>query len=645
MLMTQTEEYNHVRYYGGEVHYLTYAAEGIIWCTADMTGTVKRETALEIPESVGVLSKICSAAYGTDDLWMIAEQSISEKELRYILLRLDETGSLLFSQELTDLLLTSPQEIAQQDDFLYIASDMTVYVLNFEGTVCRELDAAGEIQQLVYDSNGLLYCVLSAGPIYRLSENRMDLRDSAWELSPGQFLSAGCAGYDFLVSDREQLFGLKLDSGECILLLDWSDQALLDGMAQGICCSNDHSYLILNYNTVTGKYELLQLNTKDSNEEYLILRLGVDGNKNWLSNRVEDAVNQFNRTHDSVMIEIVTIESMEALERSAINGDAPDLICLLNVNLSVPDCVEKNLLVDLYSFLNTDEKIKKTDLVEAYCASQEIGGCLYASGTSFGYRTLIAQASLVGQTPGWSMSEFRQVLNAMPPDMAVMSEMTQTSFLSEMLSYTINTYVDLENYTCDFQCESFLDLLEISKSYFSQEPHPAVEYGVQSGEFLLEYQFCSGTRSVHTFFQYDEGMTRIGFPGLSGTGAVLFVPDSAFYGICAWSTHQEAAWSFLRELFSEEFQSQSTTGFPVLQSSFDNCMEELITNGTILQADAELFYDLVNGCSGTDQASITILNLILSEADAYFDGQRTAKDTAELIQSRVSVYLAEQNGS
>ena len=52
--------------------------------------------------------------------------------------------------------------------------------------------------------------------------------------------------------------------------------------------------------------------------------------------------------------------------------------------------------------------------------------------------------------------------------------------------------------------------------------------------------------------------------------------------------------------------------------------------------------ELYNSCTTVYSYNQSILEIISDEADAYFNGEKTAEQTASLIQSRVSLYVAEQ---
>ena len=62
----------------------------------------------------------------------------------------------------------------------------------------------------------------------------------------------------------------------------------------------------------------------------------------------------------------------------------------------------------------------------------------------------------------------------------------------------------------------------------------------------------------------------------------------------------------------------------------------LMTEEAIARVDALL--ESLTQCYQYDEA---MMNIIIEEASAFFSGQKTAEEVAGLIQSRVSIYVAE----
>ena len=58
--------------------------------------------------------------------------------------------------------------------------------------------------------------------------------------------------------------------------------------------------------------------------------------------------------------------------------------------------------------------------------------------------------------------------------------------------------------------------------------------------------------------------------------------------------------------------------------------------------DADRFLSLLSEIENVAIYDNAVLDIISKESAAFFKGDKTAEDAAELIQSKVSIYLAEQ---
>ncbi|MBR0171825.1 MAG: hypothetical protein IJQ21_03435 [Lachnospiraceae bacterium] len=106
---------------------------------------------------------------------------------------------------------------------------------------------------------------------------------------------------------------------------------------------------------------------------------------------------------------------------------------------------------------------------------------------------------------------------------------------------------------------------------------------------------------------------------------------------------EEAAWQFVRELLSNEWQG-TVDGFPVTKESF----EERVT-GALSREDLELtdedisqFLELINVTEVFIHNDIRISGIILEEAQTFFEGVKSADEVTGIMNSRIKLYLEEQ---
>ena len=61
------------------------------------------------------------------------------------------------------------------------------------------------------------------------------------------------------------------------------------------------------------------------------------------------------------------------------------------------------------------------------------------------------------------------------------------------------------------------------------------------------------------------------------------------------------------------------------------------------QEDVSKFYDYTVSVNSLNNMNIEITNIIAEEASAYYCGQKTAEEVADIIQNRVTVYINENS--
>ena len=140
--------------------------------------------------------------------------------------------------------------------------------------------------------------------------------------------------------------------------------------------------------------------------------------------------------------------------------------------------------------------------------------------------------------------------------------------------------------------------------------------------------------------------------------------------ITAACKNVDAAWSFVRNWLTEDYQTKDYMyEFPTNRHAFETMAERAMTQeytedpetgeqipvmdtywfedgevqvGPLTQEEYDAFMRLYESCNSIYSYDEAILNIIKEEIEPFFDGQKTAEETARLIQNRVSLYVAEQ---
>lgn len=395
---------------------------------------------------------------------------------------------------------------------------------------------------------------------------------------------------------------------------------------------------ILKFNKSNTKYRIVTDIYADENEEY------------------EDAIKRFNA--------------------DIISGKDIDIIDLSMSEYN--NYAQKGALEDLTPYFGREEEYNLSNYLEGVVKAYTNNGKIYCLPASVQLNGYVGATSVVGEENNWTMQEFRDFVKSLPNGVDPMRNPTCDGILGTMLYYGMDEYVDFEKNSCNFNDKEFVALLELcskypdSETYYEnmEEDEDDSEVTLLRNKKVMMEEFYIG--SVEEFMvekeKFGEDVTIKGYPVKEGSGIVV-TTGSSLLGIGSKSKHKDEAWDFIKEFYSEEYQqSNENYGFPLRKSALDKSIEkemdqtwaEVGPDGNKYMTrydfeDVELYvpypneqeldtiYEIINSADRAGTYSEEIMEMILEEAQSCFKGEKDAKDVADVIQSRVSIYLKENS--
>ena len=191
-----------------------------------------------------------------------------------------------------------------------------------------------------------------------------------------------------------------------------------------------------------------------------------------------------------------------------------------------------------------------------------------------------------------------------------------------------------------------------------------LENGISS---VQEYQM------LHTMF--GEDITFIGYPNSERKGNLIRSTNTDI-AITSKSDNKEAAWEFVKVFLSDEYQEGLVSehggwGFPIKRSALEkqfeldmtpNYYEDESGNQTespktswgyddfqaeiyaAKQEDIDAVMEVLTSAERpAGSVNEEIMTIITEETEAFFGGQKSAKETADIIQNRVKIYVSENS--
>lgn len=507
-----------------------------------------------------------------------------------------------------------------------------------------------------------------------------------------QFYNGG-GEYDLYVSTDNTLSGVDLETGSITTVIDWlksgfdtttMDRATVLSDGRILCTSYKYDTEGEGYSWSGSDMILTILSKVDPSEvpdKELITVYAY-----YLDYQVKQRIVEFNKSSDKYQIEVTTYydyddgtgsydAGLTKFNNDLISGNIPDII-LLDNSMAVDSYISKGILADLYTYIDKDESINREDYLPNVLDAFSVNGKLYQIAPSFTINTVVGKSSVVGTKEGWTMADYLALAQA-NPDKEMFAEMTKEGFLSTALGYCLNSYVNPETGECYFNGDGFKGLLEAANAYPQEIDYDSLyadesywterESAYRDGKTLLNSAYLFSFQNIREIEQgqFGEPITFVGFPCDNGNGACI-ITNTANMAITSKAKNPDGAWEFVRYFLTDEYQNTITGSFPLKTSAYPALMEKAkekpyymdgdekveydntywigdtqINIGVNTDADNERIMNYIKSVTSVANYDQSLMNIINEEAGAYFSGQKSIDEVAEIIQNRASTYISE----
>ncbi len=575
-------------------------------------------------------------------------------------------------------------------------------VIGPDGHDAYSISCEGYVEELFRLADGRLAAILSA------DERQLCILDTEKaRLEPVTDIDYGASGmiaggiWDYCYTEGDSFYGCDLGA-EPIRLFNWTEcgvnaqeAKILDVSSDGVVTVSINKY---DEKHDTGSLELVIFrpaagSDREQKESITLAVMQLDYG-------VQELVADFNRRNDRYRVEIIDYSLYDkgkdgskagttVLTTEILSGAMPDILCLNGLNYR--QLAASGILEDLYPYIDTDSTLDRSDFFPNVLSALETDGKLCCTVSGFMVDSAIGARSVVGDGPSWTYEQFSAALASMPEGCTAFDEhVTRYDVLSTCLALDMIDYVDWSSGEVRFDSPQFIQLLEFSSTFPDEYYWENAEF---SGIDSLEERLSQGRQmlvqtnanSIDDFFYNNyasslgDDITYIGYPTLHGTGSMLSFSGAPIFSITEGSEHKDAAWTFLRTLFTREYQSRHITILPSRLDLFEEKAAEAATVQYLknedgkyeLNADgeripisrysvwdpmknsfAEIYAlseekigqirELVTGTAKAEDYDMNILDIVEEETAPFFAGQKTAAEVAKLVQSKVNLYVNEQ---
>jgi len=378
-----------------------------------------------------------------------------------------------------------------------------------------------------------------------------------------------------------------------------------------------------------------------------------------ISDTVRKLATDFNMSNDEYYVEItdyydydnVVSENNEQSERFLyeINtGELPDILVFSDTydGISVDTLAQKGYLTDLGALIDTDDALSRSDFLSNILDAVSIDGTLYTVPIDYVILTAAAATQITGGGTGCTLDDLKGWITAYP-DYGVMCETGKEQVLSYLLRANAHSFI-ADNGSAALDADMLRELLEFVGNL--PDTWPSFDSGVFSGGNLLsplELFEADGSFFVESHLGGSD-YSLVGIPCADGNGQVV-LPFREI-AIASNTANSEGCWEFVRYALSADFQNIIATGkasiwqLPLRKDALETA-ETTIVQKYDLDAPNPVFDTLIRSANKVYRSNSLeggIIDIIEEEAELAFSGQKSLDSAVSSIQSRASIYIAEQ---
>ena len=512
----------------------------------------------------------------------------------------------------------------------------------------------------------------------------------------------GLAYNDF---DNRGIYIYNMDTGKNTTLLEWKDQDLNVSNQTTVSAfplSAKKIFVIVqahSKDTGESEYTYYMLNRADKNPNAGKKLIRIAGFY-MSSPDLQKAIFDFNKTSTEYRAEYVDYNArltqggneedydkvIKEINAEILSGSMPDVL-FMGDQLDFMMYANKGLFADLYSFMEKDPDYKRELFHDSLLKALETNGQLLYMADYFILDCLVGRESYTGNINGWTIEEFENAVASLSTDVKILANQSRSMLLEGLLSASFNEYVDSATNTSKFDSQSFIDLLEFCKKYgisddlLNNGEWVDEESLFKDGELALLRTYMSDANGfTRTWNLLQEKLNFVGFPSAERTGPVAGV--SNYFAISSSSPHQQQAWDLIKTVISPKTQDEAGQGYgyglPVRKSSLELAIDKAMnpsedeqgggiwrdgmvyssyssnkmTTGLLpgwfpdsepmSEEAAAALRDLVNNIGAVRNYNMSLFKIVQEEVTPFFNDQKSAKETAEIIHNRIKTHLNEQ---
>ncbi len=407
-----------------------------------------------------------------------------------------------------------------------------------------------------------------------------------------------------------------------------------------------------------------------SSEKIRVVMRGFHFNNGWIKTAVEN----FNRQSEAYFISLEEAGGKDwddfATQTSIeiASGGGPDILFGEVMSDYIQGMIDKGGLEDLMPYMEASG-IGEEDYFPAVFSNWRKEEKIYGINASMFVYRYCMNTSVLGLEQVWDIKTLVDTLCAYDEQAMYMVSAEAGDILEMFLEGSDDFWgmLDWEAGTCDFGGDLFAKMLEAAGRYAYDEN--------QDYPILVEHVYCNDLYSFCTSEHLKEmGKVQVGVMFPDGCHAGVNTAYQTL-SINANSTRKQGAWEFIAYLLGEEWQQEliRREEIPASRKAFqvmvDSKLADLhnytsreiwfwemiggeyvvasrreLTAGSITDDWVEAFTKTMEEARCLPIRTQAIMEVVLEEAEDYFNGIKSVEEVVRIIENRVRIYMNEQAG-
>lgn len=505
-------------------------------------------------------------------------------------------------------------------------------------------------------------------------------------------LFRGCGDYNVMIKSELSLFGVTKD-GKMKEVINWIDSDISGSDVGSVAALGEEDYIISVYGDRKMKFFRLAPRDMEQLKNTKVVTVAVMY-ADW---EITEKIAEFNQQDNGYRIKINDYSKYYEYDKETdqllnypskqfqldlVAGEMPDML-IANEHPLVRQLAGKGVFADLYDMMEKDDEFKKEDIMPNVLKANEIDGKLVSINPSFSVRTW-AVGKEMGDLKGWTLNDLIEVYDKNKDKMSLTSMDTRESILYSLME-TGADFIDYKKGECYFDSPDFIKLLNFCKQFPSEEDvfpsdddSDVFETVYEEGELKLRNKQVI-TDQLYLYDPREYARTKqgkfgrdielVGIPGLKSSKPA-FLDGNKYYCIMAKSQYKDECWDIVKSAFAKDYDSENMWMFPSAVSAFEQCMteamskpyyrdengkkveyddnyylgNEIITIDPLTQEEVDYLTDFIKSADTiSGDYSEEAMNIVTEEVMAFFKDEKTAEETAAMLQNRIGLLISEES--